>query len=78
MLEESQQAIDVGVIDLGLPDGYGGDLIKELRDAYPQAQALILSATLDRSQIARTVEAGAAGILNKTAPSIRWWTRSDA
>jgi DNA-binding NarL/FixJ family response regulator len=68
MLEETQQAIDVAVIDLGLPDGYGGDLIKELRDAYPQAQALILSAALDRAQIARAVENGAAGILNKTAP----------
>jgi len=68
MLEESQQAIDVAVIDLGLPDGYGGDLIKELRDAYPQTQALILSAILDRAQIARAVENGAAGILNKLAP----------
>ena len=68
MLEETQQAIDVAVIDLGLPDGYGGDLIKELRDAYPQAQALILSAILDRAQIARAVENGAAGILDKTAP----------
>jgi DNA-binding NarL/FixJ family response regulator len=67
MLEETQQAIDVAVIDLGLPDGYGGDLIKELSDAYPQAQALILSAALDRAQIARAVENGAAGILNKTA-----------
>jgi PAS domain S-box-containing protein len=67
MLEEKQQAIDVAVIDLGLPDGYGGDLIKELRDAYPQAQALILSAILDRAQTARAVENGAAGILDKTA-----------
>jgi PAS domain S-box-containing protein len=68
MLEETQQAIDVAVIDLGLPDGYGGDLIKELRDAYPQAQALILSAILDRAQIARAVQNGAAGILDKTVP----------
>ncbi len=37
MQEESQQAIDVAVIDLGLPDGYGGDLINTLRDAHPQA-----------------------------------------
>jgi DNA-binding NarL/FixJ family response regulator/two-component sensor histidine kinase len=61
------QPVDVAVIDLGLPDGYGADLIPELREASPQAQALILSATFDRAQIARAVQNGAAGILNKTA-----------
>jgi DNA-binding NarL/FixJ family response regulator len=59
--------IDVAVVDLGLPDGYGEDLIKELRGANPRALALVLSASLDRGEIARAVEAGAAGIINKTA-----------
>ena len=67
MLDEMKQPIDVAVVDLGLPDGYGADLIKELREKNPQAQALILSASFDRAQIARAVEAGAAGVLNKTA-----------
>jgi PAS domain S-box-containing protein len=67
MLKEAEQAVDVAVVDLGLPDGYGGDLIRELREKNPQAQALVLSATVERSEIARAVEAGAAGILNKTA-----------
>jgi PAS domain S-box-containing protein len=61
------QQVDVAIIDLGLPDGYGADLIPELREASPQAQALILSVTLDRSELARAVQNGAAGILNKTA-----------
>jgi PAS domain S-box-containing protein len=67
MLEEIEQAIDVALIDLGLPDGYGADLIKELHEKNPQAQALVLSASLDRANIARAVELGAAGILSKTA-----------
>jgi two-component system nitrate/nitrite response regulator NarL len=67
MLEETEHPIDVGLIDLGLPDGYGADLIKELREAHPQAQALVLSASLDRANVARAVERGAAGILSKTA-----------
>jgi DNA-binding NarL/FixJ family response regulator len=67
ILQEVQQPIDVAVIDLGLPDGYGGDLIKDLREAFPQAQALVLSATLERPQIARAVEAGAAGVVHKSA-----------
>jgi DNA-binding NarL/FixJ family response regulator len=61
------EGIEVAVVDLGLPDGYGGDLIKELREANPRAQALVLSATLDRRESARAVEAGAAGVLSKTA-----------
>ena len=67
ILEEVQQPIDVAVLDLGLPDGYGADLIPELREKNPQAQALVLSATLERANIAWAVERGAAGVLNKTA-----------
>jgi PAS domain S-box-containing protein len=59
--------VDVALIDLGLPDGYGADLIKELREAHPRAQALVLSASLDRAEIARAVERGAAGVLSKSA-----------
>ena len=67
MLEETEHPIDVAVLDLGLPDGYGADLIKELREKNPGGQALVLSASLDRANIARAVEAGAAGVLSKTA-----------
>ncbi|HEX5851178.1 MAG TPA: PAS domain S-box protein [Rubrobacter sp.] len=58
---------DVAVVDLGLPDGFGGDLIRELRAANPHAQALVLSATGERSEIARAVESGAAGVLHKSS-----------
>jgi DNA-binding NarL/FixJ family response regulator len=67
MLEKAEQPIDVALIDLGLPDGYCADLIKDLREADPHAQALVLSASLDRAEIARAVERGAAGVINKTA-----------
>jgi PAS domain S-box-containing protein len=59
--------VDVALVDLGLPDGYGGDLIGELRAVNPRAQALVLSASLDHSEVARAVESGAAGALDKTA-----------
>jgi PAS domain S-box-containing protein len=59
--------VEVAVVDLGLPDGYGVDLIKELREKNPQTQALVLSASLDRAEVARAVEAGAAGVLHKSA-----------
>ena len=51
----------VAVVDLGLPDGDGSDLIAEVREVEPNAHAVVLSAALDRS----VVERGAAGALSK-------------
>jgi DNA-binding NarL/FixJ family response regulator len=58
---------DLGVIDLSLPDGEGTSLIKDLRGANPDFAALVLTASLDRGDHARAVEAGAAGVLHKSA-----------
>jgi DNA-binding NarL/FixJ family response regulator len=55
------------VLDLGLPDGFGADLIADLRAANRDCQALVLSAGLERDEMARAVERGAAGMLDKTA-----------
>ena len=63
----TRRKVDVAIVDLGLPDGYGADLIGELRASNPQAQALVLSAALDRAEVARAVESGAAGVLHKSA-----------
>ena len=59
--------VDVAVIDLGLPDGFGGDLIRDLHRSNPRAHALVLTASLDRTDMARAVERGAAGMLDKAA-----------
>ena len=67
ILEDAEQQADVALIDLGLPDGDGSDFIPELREASPQTQALVLSASLERVEIARAVEKGAAGFIHKSA-----------
>jgi DNA-binding NarL/FixJ family response regulator len=59
--------VDLGIIDLTLPDGEGTELIGELREANPLFAALVLTASLDRTEHARAVEAGAAGVLHKSA-----------
>src|SRR5918993_2706241 len=66
-LMDRSEAADLGVIDLSLPDGEGTELIAELREANPEFAALVLTASLDRTEYARAVEAGAAGVLHKSA-----------
>ncbi|MBA2344068.1 MAG: response regulator transcription factor [Rubrobacter sp.] len=61
----SLEGVDVAVIDLGLPDGDGTDLIEELSQSRPRVMTLVLSASLDPVRLARAVEAGAAGMLHK-------------
>lgn len=59
--------IDVAVLDLNLPDGHGTDLIRDVHAANPGSRVLILTASANRYDAARVVEAGADGILLKTA-----------
>jgi DNA-binding NarL/FixJ family response regulator len=56
---------DVAVLDLGLPDGNGADLIAQLREVCLGSAVLILSASLDAANLARTREAGADEVLEK-------------
>ncbi|MBA2375355.1 MAG: response regulator transcription factor [Rubrobacter sp.] len=58
---------DVAVMDLGLPDGSGAEVMWELREANPDVKMLVLTSSVDREQIARAVEAGAGGFLHKSA-----------
>jgi DNA-binding NarL/FixJ family response regulator len=68
VLEGAELAVDVAIVDLNLPDGSGADFIKELRGSRPRAKALVLSATADRKHLATAIEAGAAGVMHKSAP----------
>jgi RNA polymerase sigma factor (sigma-70 family) len=58
---------DVAVIDLHLPDGDGTDIIRRLRSVNPHCRVLLLTASSGRDEMARAVEAGADGVLHKSA-----------
>jgi two-component system, NarL family, nitrate/nitrite response regulator NarL len=60
----SPEQVDIAVVDLGLPDGDGVDLVQEL-SARMDIATLVLSASVDRARFAQAVEAGAAGVLHK-------------
>ncbi|CAA9432480.1 MAG: hypothetical protein AVDCRST_MAG03-3347 [uncultured Rubrobacteraceae bacterium] len=69
MAEARSQAatskFDVVVLDLGLPDGNGADLIGELREANPDGAVLIMSASLHPTNIQRAMREGADEVLDK-------------
>ncbi|MGF1471018.1 MAG: LuxR C-terminal-related transcriptional regulator [Rubrobacteraceae bacterium] len=67
MVENAEGTPDVGVLDFSLTDGEGVDLIGELRARNPHFVSLVLTASLDKVDHARAVEAGAAGVLHKSA-----------
>ena len=69
VLESAELAVDVAIVDLNLPDGSGADLIKDLRASRPRAKALVLSAISEQGYLAGAIEAGAAGIMHKSAPT---------
>ncbi len=56
---------DVAVVDLGLPDGDGVDLVRDLRRERPEASILVLTVSLEQDRLARAREAGADEILGK-------------
>ena len=64
---EALQGVDLAVVDQDLPDGDGTELIGPLRAANPRCLVLVLTASADREAHARAVEAGAAGVLHKSA-----------
>ncbi len=59
--------------NLSLPDGKGTELMGELREANPGFRTLVLTGNMERTDFVLAVEAGAAGVLHKTANSC-WLT----
>jgi two-component system nitrate/nitrite response regulator NarL len=65
---ESLKNVDVAVVDLGLPDGDGLNLVEDFSSSVSRITTLVLSASLEPGRLARAVEAGAAGVLHKSTP----------
>jgi DNA-binding NarL/FixJ family response regulator len=56
---------DIAIIDLGLPDGDGSELIEMLRQAAPRTAVLVSTVFGDEAHVVRAIEAGARGYLLK-------------
>jgi DNA-binding NarL/FixJ family response regulator len=58
---------DCWLIDLGLPDGHGIDLIRAVRRSQPGSNILVITVFGDASNVVKSIEAGANGYLLKDA-----------
>ena len=57
--------LDVAVVNLGLPDGDGTDLISQMRSTEPDVPVLALTLSQDPARHARALNAGAKGVITK-------------
>jgi DNA-binding NarL/FixJ family response regulator len=61
----ARQAFDVALVDLGLPDGNGIDLIRELARTCPETDVMVVTVFGDEAHVLASIEAGATGYLLK-------------
>lgn len=63
----ARQVPDVLLVDLGLPDGDGVELIREMYERQPAVHSMVVTIFGDEHHIFRALEAGATGYLLKDA-----------
>lgn len=63
------EPFDVALIDLGLPDITGVDLIRQLRAGRPDAALIAFTARFDDDAVFSALRAGASGYIIKDAPN---------
>lgn len=59
---------DVVVLDLGLPDRDGIEILKEIRTNYPAVGVAVLSGTADAVIMGQVLDLGAVGFIPKSSP----------
>jgi DNA-binding NarL/FixJ family response regulator len=59
------RAVDVLLVDLGLPDGSGIDLIREVHASQPDTEIMVCTVFGDEAHVIASIEAGATGYLLK-------------
>jgi len=62
------QPADVLIVDLGLPDGSGVDVIREAHARWPACAIMVATTFADERHVIASIEAGASGYLLKDSP----------
>jgi DNA-binding NarL/FixJ family response regulator len=67
-LAESNPETQLVILDLGLPDGDGLQLLKTIRARLPATAVVVLSSSTESDVMAAALDAGAVGFIPKSAP----------
>ena len=59
---------DVLLLDVGLPDGSGLDLISEVNQITPDTNIVVLTSLTDEATLMRVVDSGISGFVSKDSP----------
>ena len=62
-------AVDLILLDLGLPDMSGFDVLLQIRREFPDIPVVMLSSSEDRASVMRVLDCGAMGFVPKSATS---------
>ena len=65
------EGVDVAILDRGLPDGDGLELIDELHEASPSVKVLVISVLEELAKPREPLEAGPDAVLGKLATTDR-------
>jgi DNA-binding NarL/FixJ family response regulator len=72
-----QQRVDLLLLDLGLPDIPGLDILQQMRRLQPRCEAIVVTVFCDESTVVRAIECGAQGYLLKQETSFNLIRRID-
>jgi DNA-binding NarL/FixJ family response regulator len=64
---EKNPDVELVLLDLGLPDRDGFEILAELAERHPTVSVVVHSANQDRDRVARALELGAIGFIPKAA-----------
>lgn len=64
-LDDPAHVVDVLLVDLGLPDGSGLDVIRHAVRLHPACEPLVISMFGDEDNVLASIEAGALGYIHK-------------
>lgn len=64
-LDDPGHAVDVLLVDLGLPDGSGLEVIRHAVGLHPACESLVISMFGDEDNVLASIEAGALGYIHK-------------
>ena len=60
-----EQRPDIILVDIGLPDGNGIDLIRTAKERHPETEIMVISSFGDEEHVVEAIEAGASGYILK-------------